>query len=252
MKMGIKISAVVLTKNEEKNIRKYLKTLSWCDEIIIIDDNSDDQTKKLAQSFGARVFVHSLNNDFASQRNFGLQKATGDWILFIDADEKVSVALADEVSNVNYQKLNINGFYLKRRDYFLGRWLEHGETAHVKLLRLAKKDAGVWKRKVHETWKIKGKVGELRNSLLHFPHSSISQFLRQVNEYTSLDAYQFYRQGRSFYFWTIFIYPSVKFLQNYFLKAGFLDGFPGLVMAFMMSLHSLITRVKVWELEKKK
>lgn len=244
----MKISAVVLTRNEEKKIKECLESLSFCDEVIVVDDNSWDKTREIAKKLGAKIFTRCLEGDFASQRNFGLAKAKGDWVLFIDADERVSEKLKDEIT----QKLAIAkkcvGFYLKRKDFFLGKWLDHGETSQVRLLRLAKKNAGKWQRRVHELWLIeKGRVGELKNPLLHFPHPNISQFLRQINEYTSLDARGFHNEGRKFHIWQIFLYPMAKFLQNYCLRLGILDGFPGLVMALMMSFHSLITRIKLWE-----
>lgn len=244
------ITAIVLTKNEEGNIKKCLKTLRWCGEIVVVDDYSDDKTREIAKKLGARVFVRNLKGDFAAQRNFGLKKAMGDWVLFVDADERVTPALRAEITN--FQFSIFNGAYLERKDYFLGRWLRFGETANVKLLRLARKNAGTWKRKVHEFWQIKkSRVGELKNPLLHYPHQTILRFLVQINEYTSLDANQFYQEGQRFQFWQLFLYPTAKFFQNYFIRLGILDGFPGLVMTWMMSLHSLITRVKLWEIEKK-
>ena len=149
----MKISAVVLTKNEEENIEKCIKSLSFCDEIIIIDDNSTDETISKIRMLNAKCQIYSrdLGGDFASQRNFGLQKANGDWVLFIDADETVSKKLADEIiKQIKVGKAGVNGNYFKREDIFLGKKLKHGETGSVKLLRLAKKDKGTWKRKVHE------------------------------------------------------------------------------------------------------
>ena len=241
------ISAVVLTKNEEKNIKECLETLNWCDELVVIDDYSEDKTVEISQKLGAKVFQRHLDDDFACQRNFGLKKAKGEWILFVDADERVTPALAGEISNLKSQISNFSGFHLKRRDYFLGRWLKHGETANVKLLRLAKKNAGKWQRKVHEFWQIgEGRVGELKSPLLHYPHKNLTDFFESINWFSSLNAEVFCCQGKGLKFleWGK---PMAKFVQNYFFRLGFLDGFPGLVMALMMSLHSLITRVKVRE-----
>ncbi len=246
----MRISAVVLTKNEEKNIKECLEGLGFCDEVIVVDDYSGDKTGEMAKKLEARVFARALKGDFAAQRNFGLEKAQGDWVLFVDADERVTVKLQKEIRLRCGQADDYLGFYLRRRDYFGGKWLKFGETANVKLLRLAKKNAGRWKRKVHEFWNVKkGRVGELKNPLLHYPHPTISQFLEQINEYTSLDARQFYQEGQRCQLWQVFLYPNAKFFQNYCLCLGFLDGFPGLVMALMMSLHSLITRIKLWEAE---
>lgn len=247
----MKISAVILTKNEEKNIKDCLQTLSFADEIIVIDDDSNDKTRQIAKKLGAKVFERRLDNDFSSQRNFGLNKAKGEWILFVDADERISSALRAEI--LNFQFSIFNGAYLRRKDYFLGRWLNFGETAHVKLLRLAKKDAGQWKRKVHETWVIeKGRVGELKSPLLHYPHATVSEFLKQINEYADFNARQFFDEGKRFQLWEMLLLPTAKFFFNYFIRFGFLDGFPGFVLAIMMAWHSLISRVKLWEIQSKK
>ena len=209
----MKISAVVLTKNEEKNIQECLKSLNFCDEIIIIDDCSTDKTRKIAKKLEVKVFTRSLNYDFASQRNFGLKKTNNDWVLFVDADERISPTLRAEITNYKLQITDCFGFYIRRKDYFLGRWLNHGETANIKLLRLVKKGTGQWKRKVHEFWQIeKGRVGVLRSPLLHYPHPSVSQFLEQINEYTNLNARCFYEKGQRFQFWQMLFYPQAKLI----------------------------------------
>jgi len=253
------ISAVVLAKDEEKNIEKCLEALQWCDEIIVIDDYSEDKTVEKVQKFKSlkvqnkltiKIYKRHLNNDFAGQRNFALRQAQGKWILFIDADERVSPKLAAEiqyqVSNIRYQ-----GFFLKRQDYFGGRWLKHGETSRVKLLRLAKKRAGKWQRKVHEVWKIKGKTGELNNPIIHYPHQTISEFLNHLNFHSSLHAEALLAEkGKTTLLKTIF-YPIAKFIQNYFFRLGFLDGVPGLITALMMSFHSFLARAKLYQQWKK-
>src|SRR5260221_14334529 len=130
------ISAVVIAKNEEKNIANCLANLAWCDEIIVIDDYSTDKTCVLTKKYGANIYKHHLNSDFASQRNFGLTHATGDWVLFVDADERISKPLSREILQKT-EKTNYGGFYIKRRDYFLGHEIKYGETGNIKLLRLA-------------------------------------------------------------------------------------------------------------------
>lgn len=244
----MKITAVVLTKNEARRLKKCLEGLSFCDEVIVVDDDSKDKTRQIAKQAGAKVYQHSLKDNYAQQRNFGLKKAKNEWVLFVDADEKVSPVLKTEI--LNFQFSIFNGVYLKRKDWFLGRWLNHGETGRVKLLRLGRKNAGRWQRKVHEFWQIeKGRVGELKSPLLHFPHSTLTDFLDKINEYTSLHAEELIKEGRKFQFWQVILYPTAKFLVNYFWRLGFLDGFPGLVSAWMMSFHSLVTRIKIWEKE---
>ena len=241
----MKISAVVLTRNEESNIKDCLASLSFCEEIIVVDDNSQDKTRLLARQLGARVFKRLLNDEFSSQRNFGLKKVKNNWALFVDTDERISSSLRDEIINAHPPAGGsmLNGFFLRRRDFFLGRWLKHGETSRIKLLRLARKDAGRWQGKVHETWQIKGRVCELQEPLLHYSHLTLTEFLEKINRYTDLRA----RELKRFSWQQLFFYPALKFIQNYFLFLGFLDGFPGLIIAWLMSFHSLIVRIKIWE-----
>lgn len=252
----MKISAIVITKNEKENIYECLKSIFWCDEIIIVDDNSSDNTIKIVKEFkhqNLKFFSHPLGNNFSKQRNFGLEKATNEWILFVDADERISEALACEIKNeILNSKNNFNGFFIKRRDYMWGKELRYGEVGSIKLLRLAKKNAGVWDGKVHEEWKIKGEIGELKNVIFHYPHKSMDEFLKEINFYTTLRAQELFEKGVKANFLSIIIYPKMKFIQNFFFRCGFLDGISGLIFAMTMSLHSFLVRGKLWSLWNKK
>lgn len=243
------ITAVVFTHNAEGTVRRCLLSLKFCPEIIVVDDESTDQTEALARQLGAKVFRHKLNDDFSGARNFGLEKARGEWILFVDADEQISKELAFEIKSqisppVGGLKSQIcDGFYLRRQDKFLGCWLHHGETASVKLLRLARRGSGKWQGKVHEIWQVKGKVGQLSAPLRHRRQMSLSQFMERLSWYARVAAKELYQQGKKESILRIFFNPLGKFLQNYFVRLGFLDGFPGLVMAWLMSWHSLLVRL---------
>jgi len=238
------ISAVVLTKNEERNIEECLSGLTWCDEIIVIDDNSIDDTIKTAEKFGAKVVRHSLNKNFADQRNFGLKQVKGEWIFFVDADERVSKELSDEIQK-EIEKSDAAGFYFRRIDNFMGEWLRHGEVGSVRILRLAKKGTGEWKRKVDEIWEIKGKAKTFASPLLHYSHLRLSEFLTSINERSTLNAQEFYDNGRRITF-IEWLKPPAKFIQNYFFRLGFLDGIRGFVFAILMSLHSFLVRAKLY------
>ncbi|HUD44035.1 MAG TPA: glycosyltransferase family 2 protein [Patescibacteria group bacterium] len=247
--MNSGISAVVITKNEEKNIARCLGSLRWCDEIIVIDDNSTDKTVDTAKRNGATVYIHDSRSDFSQQRNFGLGKANGNWILFVDSDEIVSLSLQYEITNLISDQFNpFDGFLIKRIDEMWGKKLQYGETGNIFLLRLAKKNAGKWAGKVHETWEVKGKIGKLQNSLLHFPHPKVADFLQKVNYYSSLRAMELYEKKVKVSAWQIVFYPKAKFIYNYFFKLGFLDGARGLIVALMMSFHSFLVRSKLWVL----
>lgn len=267
------ISAVVLTHNAEATLEQTFKSLTWCDEIVLIDDNSTDKTVEIAKKYQARVFTRSLSDDFSAQRNFGLAKARGEWVVFVDSDEVVSKELVSEARLIchagldpasqwdsgsgagmtqgNRRSKSPSGYFIRRNDWFLGRWLKHGETANVRLLRLARKDAGVWERPVHEVWDVKGEIGELKNPLLHYPHPNVAQFLEEINRYSSLNARCLFDQGIMVPWWHVVAYPTAKFFLNYVWLQGFRDGMPGAVMAIMMSFHSFLTRAKLWHLWRK-
>jgi glycosyltransferase involved in cell wall biosynthesis len=241
------ISAVVLAKDEEKNLTDCLESVKWCDEIVLIDDDSVDKTIEIAKKFNAKVFTRSLNNNFAQERNFGLQKAKGEWIFFVDADERVSPELKKEIIEV-IKKPNIDGFFLKRQDFFAGKALKYGETANVRLLRLAKKGKGDWQREVHEIWGIKGEIGELKNPLLHYSHQTIPEFLEHINFHSTIHAQVLKKEGVEPSLFQIIFYPKAKFIQNYIFRLGFLDGTPGIIVALMMSFHSFLARAKLYQI----
>jgi glycosyltransferase involved in cell wall biosynthesis len=238
------ISAVVLTKNGKEKIKECLAGLKWCDEIVVIDDNSTDGTEKIAKKEGARVFSHSLNDDFASQRNFALEKAQYDWIFFVDDDERVTAELAEEIQK-KIKTTRAAGFSFKRIDNFLGYWLRYGEIGQVRLIRLARRGTGEWRRRVDEKWEVRGKTETLKNPLRHYPHPTLTQFLIKINERSTLNAQVFYEEGKRLTLGE-WLKPKLKFIDNYFFRLGFLDGVPGFVFGVLMSLHSFAVRVKLY------
>jgi glycosyltransferase involved in cell wall biosynthesis len=245
------ISAIVLTHNAAQTLEKTLASVRFCDEVIVIDDNSTDETVAIAKAKKATVYVRAVDGDFAAQRNFGLSKARGDWILFVDSDEVVSPILAKEIKSATVQ-VDVNGFYLKRQDILWGKPLRFGETAHVRLLRLARSAKGKWHRPIHEVWKVSGVVATLTTPLSHMPHQTVTEFLRDINSYSTINAEYLYNAGTRVSLWHIIAYPVAKFLINYVGKQGFRDGVPGSIIALMMSFHSFLTRAKLWQLQKQR
>ena len=245
------ISAVVIVKNEEKNIIDCLDTLNFCSEIIVIDDNSTDRTSDLVENLNKqneniKIFRRELNNDFSAQRAYGIEKTKNDWIIFVDADERINNELAVEIKERVTLSTKYGGFLIKRTDFLWGKELKHGDAGNIRLLRLFNKNKGKLKGKVHEVWETKEEVGYLTNSIKHFPHPTISEFLREINFYTDLRANELYALKIKTGFFRIILYPKAKFIKNYFLKMGFLDGMPGLVHAFLMSFHSFLVRGKLY------
>ncbi len=244
------ISAVVLTKDEEKNIKDCLESLKFCDQILVVDDNSSDNTQKVAKRLGAKVFIRLLNDDYAPQRNFGLKKASYDWVLFVDADERISNSLKKEIIQA-VKSSEYNGYLLKRRDMMWGKWLKSGETGTIELLRLGKKDAGKWRRRVHEYWDIRGNIGRLNNSIIHFPHPTIREFILSINRRSTIHAQENKKEGKRSNLFKIIIWPIGHFIKNYFLKKGYQDGLYGFVFALIMSFHSFLGWSKLWLIQKK-
>ena len=246
------ISAIILTKNEGKNLGECIRALTFCEEIIVIDDYSSDKTVEIARGLGAKVFQRSLDGNFAAQRNFGLEKATNKWVLFIDADERVSHELKEEMEKEVPAPNNSHlGYFLKRDDYFFGKKLKFGETASVSLLRLARKSAGKWMRSVHEVWEVQGRTKTLKNPLEHYPHQSLREFINDINFHSGLHAEANHQEGKHSSLVKILFWPKLHFFKNYFLKLGFLDGTEGFVLALMMSLHSFLAWSKLWLDERK-
>lgn len=251
MKDLVPLSVVVLTKNEEDNIGRCLASIKWCKDVLIID-NSTDQTlekaKKIMSKNSPCIIKSQETEDFSRLRNLGLKKARYNWVLFLDADEEMPYDLQEEIKKV-ISESKYNAFCIKRQDYFLGKWLKYGETGDMRLLKLGKKEAGRWERRVHEFWNIKDPIGLLNSPLIHYPHPSISEFTNRINRWTTIDAEVFFEQGVRSSFLKIFAYPVGKFIRNYFIKLGFLDGMPGLIHVLLMSFHSFLTRAKLYMLQ---
>lgn len=250
----MKITAVVLTKNEEKNIERCLRSLDFCHEIIVIDDYSTDKTLDIAYKVCKviKVFKRRLNGNFASQRNFAISKAKNDWVLFLDADEEITKNLELKIKNLKFDRNA--AFYIKRRDYFWGKELFFGEVKKIRekgLIRLVKKGSGQWQGRVHEEFKIKNrelKIGKLNFFINHYPHQSLKEFINEVNYYSTLRAKELFHQDKKTNVFEIIFLPFFKFIYNYIIKLGFLDGPSGFAYSFMMSFHSFLVRAKLYQI----
>lgn len=238
------VSAIILSRNNQNSIGRTLESLAWCGETIVIDDFSTDRTTEIAKKFKAAVYKRHLDGDFAAQRNFGMTKARGEWIFYVDSDEVVSADLAQEIQKSII--IDCAGFYIKRQDWLFGKRLGYGETGKVRLLRLAKRNTGKWERTVHEVWNVGGTTGELSCPLDHFPHQDVAQFISDIDHYSTLNARYLYSKNIHVPWWHIVVYPKAKFFTDYIWYLGFLDGTAGAVVALMMSFHSFLTRAKLW------
>jgi len=240
----VRLSAVVLTKNEATEIVDCLASLRFCDDVLVVDSGSSDATRELARAAGARVVEHEFVT-FAESRNFGLDQALGEWVLSVDADERIPDALRDEIVRVVNAPGGMRGFRVRLEDCFCGQWLRHGESARVRPVRLARRDAGRWTRRVHEYWDVAGAVGELSSPIHHFSHRSVGDFVTRLNSYSTLDAAEHFTNGVRVPAWHLLAYPIGKFGQNYIVRRGVLDGAMGLGFAMLMSFYSFLVRMKL-------
>lgn len=241
------ISVVILTKNENKNIERCLSSVNFSDDIVVIDDNSTDSTVDLAEKYSVRIFKRDLNNDFAAQRNFGMEKVKNRWILFIDADEEVSPELAKELNKLDEAS---DVFYIRRRDFWWDKELKYGETflaRNLGIIRLVKKNSGVWVRPIHEEFETTGNTGSLKGFLNHYPHPSVKDFLSEVNYYSTVRARELLHNKKKTSIFQVVFFPFTKFLLGYFFRLGFLDGPQGFAYSFFMSFHSFLVRAKLYQ-----
>ncbi len=250
----MKVTGIVLTKNEERNIERCLESIEWCNEVIVVDDFSTDNTRKIAENRGAVVVKRKLNNDFAAQRNFGLEKASNEWALFVDADEVVSPLLHEDIVRRVKDK-KYCGFLIPRQEYFVNHKLHCTDKpswdwsfGFNKLLRLGKKDAGRWEGKVHEVWKISGEIGELEGKLIHFSHPDITTALEKVNQYSTIRAKELADNGETSNLFDVLTYPTAKFFKDFFWHGGYKDKTAGFIYSLLMAFQSFLTRSKLWQI----
>ena len=245
------LSVVILTKNEEANIEECLNGVEFADEIIVVDDYSLDKTAEIAKRHGAKVLKRHLEDNFAQQRNFGLDEASGRWVLFVDADERVGPKLGKEITD-GVKQIDTVGYFIVRRDRLFGKFLRFGEFSssgafgNTKLLRLGRKGAGRWRRQVHEYWDIRGKCQDLHTLLLHYPHPTLREFIEDINYFSTLHARAIREEGKRPSLAKIVIWPLGKFVYNEVLRLGFLDGIEGFIVAILMSFNSFLAWSKAW------
>ena len=245
---NIGLSAVILAKNEEENLPGCLELVrKLADEIILIDDCSSDKTVEIAKKAKVEVFQRRLD-DFSSQRNFALEKVKTPWVLFIDPDEEVSPELAQEIKKV-IQNKKFDGFQIPRKNIIFGKWIKHSGWYPDWQLHLFKKEKGKYVGRVHEQVEIKGKVGELKNFLLHKNYQSISQYLEKLSRYTSLEKEFQIDSGYKFSWQDLIKKPLGEFLRRFFAEEGYKDGVHGLALSLLQAFSELVVYLKIWEKE---
>ncbi|MEN3038680.1 MAG: glycosyltransferase family 2 protein [Candidatus Kryptonium sp.] len=239
------LSVVIITGNEEKNIADCLESVKWADEIIIVDSESKDKTVEIARKYTDKIFVKKWEG-YAIQKQFAIEKATGDWILSLDADERVTQELRAEIEKTLENETEYDGFYIPRKNFFLDKWIKSCGWYPDYQLRLFRRGKGsVALRRVHEKFVVNGKTGYLKGSLIHLTHIDLFETFDKINRYSSLSAEE--KLGKKVRWYHIIFIPFFAFLGHFILKRGFLDGIYGLMVSLNHAMTKLQTYMKIWE-----
>ncbi len=236
----------MVTYNEEENLGQALESARDADEIVVVDAFSTDRTVEIARAYTERVYQQHWRG-FSVQKQSAIDHAEGEWILLLDADERLTAELREEIREA-INGTGKDGFYLPRKNYFLGRWIRHGGWWPDLTLRLFRNGRGAVKaREVHERIEVDGPVGRLKNPLLHYTYHSLEQFIRKMNNYSTLSAREMASAGKTFNLKGLLLNPPATFFRMYLLRQGFRDGLHGLVLAILYSYYSFLKYAKLWE-----
>lgn len=241
------LTVIVLAKDEEKNIGDCLASAKWADEIIVIDSGSEDDTVKRARRFTKHVFVRPWKG-FGEAKNFAIRKARGEWIFWLDADERITPELAREIRETLAGIPIHSGYSVPRKAFFLGKWIRHSGWYPGRVVRLFRRAHGRFNdEKVHERLIIDGTIGELRSDLLHYTDPSLEHYFRKFDRYTSLAAEELFGKGRRFSRARLLLNPVWTFWRMYVIRKGFLDGLHGLVLSVVSAGYVFVKYAKLWE-----
>ena len=244
-----KLSVAISAFNEERKIEDCLKSASFADEIIFVDGSSTDNTVKIAKKYTSKIFIRENNLMLNVNKNFGFSKASEEWILSLDADERITDELKKEIKSIiKNNKKDVNGFWIPRKNKIFGKWMEHTGWYPDYQLRLFKKDKGKFEEKhVHEMIKLEGESKKLNNPIAHYNYENISQFLRKTLLYAENEANQLIEKGYNFAWQDSIRFPIKEFISRFFAREGYRDGLHGLVLSLLMAFYYLVIFVNIWE-----
>lgn len=243
------ISAVLIAQNEETHIKDALASVSFCDEIVLVDSGSSDRTCEIAEAAGARVVTNAPWPGFVAQRDFAVRVATHDWVLALDADERVGRALRAEIEGLRQRGFDQAGYRIPRVALYLGRWIRGTDWYPDWQVRLFDRGRAGWQGDlVHESVAVRGPVGRLRGELEHHPYADVSDHLRKIDSYTTLWARQAYAAGRRTSIPDMVAAASWAFFRNYALKGGILLGGAGFIISVLNTHYTFAKLAKLREL----
>jgi glycosyltransferase involved in cell wall biosynthesis len=242
-----KVTATLVTRNEASNIGAALASVAWADEVVVVDAESTDDTVRIAEAAGARIDVRSWPG-YSAQKNYAASIAAHDWILSLDADERVTPSLAGEITALLATEPQRRGYRIPRLSHYLGRWIRGTDWYPDYQLRLYDRRAGRWNgRIVHESVSLDGEPGVLRHDIQHFPYRNISDHLATIDRYTTLAAEQMRAEGKVPSLAGVVVHPPLAFLRNYVLRGGFRSGGAGFIVSALNSYYVFLKMAKARE-----
>ena len=245
------LTALLTTLNEERNIRDCLASVSWADEILLVDSGSTDDTLKIAERFKPRILEHEYENA-AAQKNWAIPQAKHDWVLVVDADERVSPKLRLVIEAILLDASDFSpGYYIRRENYFFGRKINHCGWQRDYVLRLFDRRKGKYEdKRVHADVKLEGRPGRIEQVLTHHTYRDWDEYFERFNRYTEWAAQDLFDAGKSAGFFNLFFRPLTRFYKQYVWHCGFLDGRTGLILC-MLSAFSVFTKyAKLYRMRK--
>jgi glycosyltransferase involved in cell wall biosynthesis len=244
-----KITAIIPTLNEEIHIEEAIKSVQFADEIIVIDSFSSDITLEIAAQFNVKIIKRTFD-DFSSQKNYAISQAKHDWIYILDADERVTPAVEKEILEAVKNPRDFVGFYVRRSFYFAGKNINYGGCQRDKVVRLFLKEHCTYKGVVHETIVANGKLGFFKNKIEHYSYRSFDHYISKMNHYGELRGKEYFDKGKKVNLYQILVKPPARFVIHYFIRLGFLDGFPGFTFAKAQAYGVYVRYIKLWLLNK--
>jgi glycosyltransferase involved in cell wall biosynthesis len=243
------LTVITITRDEERNIQECLESVQWADQLVVVDSGSRDRTVELARGYTGDVYSIDWAG-YGHARNIALEHAAGEWILWLDADERVSAELAAEIRDLlGRDESGFSGYSVARRAFFLGKWIKHCGWYPSRVVRLFRKERGKFsENRVHERLELQGEVGTLQHDLLHYTDPNLQQYLAKFNKYTTLAAQDMASNGKSFRLWDLLVRPPFTFVKMYILRLGFLDGIHGFILSVLSSAYVFSKYAKLWEL----
>lgn len=247
-----RISVYTITYNEEGKIRDCLESVKWADEIVIVDSFSTDKTVEICREYTDKIIQYEFVG-FGRLRNIAVSHTSNDWVFSVDADERVTEELRDEIIEKLKSEPDADAYFIPRVNYFLGHRVKHcGWYPDYRQPQLFHKSKMKYSdHLVHESFILSGKVSYLRGHIVQYPFLSLEEFLRKIERYSSLRAEDMFREGKRFKIHHLFTHPLSMFIKTFILKRGFLDGKIGLIISMLYAYYTLIKYIKLWEMSEK-